>query len=184
MAKSDELAFLDATAQAEIVLRREVKAIELVDAAVERIERLNPTLNAVVTPMYEEARANATTERSVGNFSGVPFLLKDFAAEYAGVRFTEGSAYLRDFVAYRDTELVARLKRAGLIIMGKTNKPEFGQLPTTEPRLFSPTHNPWDTARTSGGSSGGSAAAAAAGLVPMAPVNHRASLSLAAGSEG
>ena len=171
MAKSDELAFLDATTQAEMVRKREVKAIELVEAAIERIERLNPVLNAVVTPMYEQARAAATAELLEGPFTGVPFLLKDFAAEYAGVRFTEGSAYLSDFVPDRDTELVARLKRAGLIVIGKTNTPEFGQLPTTEPRLFGPTHNPWDTTLTPGGSSGGSAVAVAAGMVSMAHGN-------------
>lgn len=171
MVKSDDLAFLDATTQAEMVRRREIKAIELVEAAIDRIERLNPVLNAVVTPMYEQARATATARLPDAPFTGVPFLLKDFAAEYAGVRFTEGSAYLSNFVPDRDTELVTRLKRAGLIIVGKTNTPEFGQLPTTEPRLFGPTHNPWDTTRTPGGSSGGSAAAVAAGLVPMAHGN-------------
>ncbi len=171
MAKLDDFAFLDATAQAELVRRREVKAVELVDAAIERIERLNPTLNAVVTPMYEQARAAATAELPDGPFAGVPFLLKDLIAEYAGVRMTEGSAFLRNHISDHDTELVIRLKRAGLIILGKTNTPELGILPTTEPHLFGPTHNPWDTSRTTGGSSGGSAAAVAAGLVPMAHGN-------------
>ena len=171
MTKSDELAFMDGTAQAELVRRKEVKPIELVDAAIERIERLNPTLNAVVTPMYEEARAAATAKLPEGPFTGVPFLLKDLIAEYAGVRMTEGSAFLRNHISDHDTELVTRLKRAGLIIVGKTNTPEFGILPTTEPHLFGPTHNPWDTSRTTGGSSGGSAAAVAAGMVPMAHGN-------------
>lgn len=171
MAKLDDFAFLDATAQAELVRRREVKAVELVDAAIERIERLNPTLNAVVTPMYEQARAAATAELPDGPFAGVPFLLKDLLASYRGVRMTSGSTFQRDFVPDHDSELVVRLKRAGLIIVGKTNTPEFGILPTTEPHLFGPTHNPWDTSRTPGGSSGGSAAAVAAGLVPMAHGN-------------
>ncbi len=171
MAKLDDFAFLDATAQAELVRRREVKAIELVDAAIERIERLNPTLNAVVTPMYEQARAAATAELPDGPFAGVPFLLKDLLAAYGGVRMTSGTTFQRDFVPDHDSELVVRLKRAGLIIVGKTNTPEFGILPTTEPHLFGPTHNPWDTSRTPGGSSGGSAAAVAAGLVPMAHGN-------------
>ena len=168
MAKLDTLAFLDATAQAELVRRKEVTAIELVDAAIERIERLNPTLNAVVTPMYEQARAAATGDLSNGPFTGVPYLLKDIFAPYAGVRMTSGSAFLRDYVPDHDSELVARLKRAGLIILGKTNLSEFGLIPTTEPRLFGPSRNPWDTGRTTGGSSGGSAAAVAAGLVPAA----------------
>ena len=167
----DNFAFLDATAQAELVRRKEVKAIDLVDAAIERIERLNPTLNAVVTPMYEQARAAATGKLPNGPFTGVPFLLKDIFASYAGVRMTSGSTFLRDFVPDHDSELVARLKRAGLIILGKTNTPEFGLVPTTEPRLFGPSRNPWDTGRTTGGSSGGSAAAVAAGLVPAAHGN-------------
>jgi len=171
MAKADEFAFLDATAQAELVRRREVKAIELVEAAIERIERLNPTLNAVVTPMYEHARATASGELPDMPFAGVPFLLKDLGAPYAGVRMTSGSIFLRDFVPDHDSELVTRLKRAGLIVVGKTNIPEFGLHCTTEPRLFGPTCNPWDTGRTTGGSSGGSAAAVAAGLVPMAHGN-------------
>src|SRR3990170_611337 len=164
----DDLAFLDATAQADLVRRKEVKPIELVDAAIERIERLNPTLNSVVTTMYGEAREIASAPLPDGPFTGVPFLLKDIVAQYAGVRLTEGSSFLSDYVSDHDTELVTRYKRAGLIILGKTNTPEFGLLPTTEPRLFGPTHNPWDTNRTPGGSSGGSAAAVAAGIVPMA----------------
>jgi amidase len=167
----DDLAFLDATAQAELVRRKEVKAIELVEAAIERIERLNTTLNAVVTPMYEEARKAVSEPLPEGPFAGVPYLLKDLLASYAGVRFTEGSAFLADHVPDHDSELVVRLKRAGLIVVGKTNTPEFGLLPTTEPRLFGPTHNPWDTSRTPGGSSGGSAAAVAVGIVPMAHGN-------------
>jgi amidase len=171
MAKLDDLAFLDATAQAELVRRKEVKPVELVDAAIERIKQLNPTLNAVVTPMYEQARTAASGELPQGPFTGVPFLLKDLLASYAGVRMTSGATFLHDFVPDHDSELVTRLKRAGLIIIGKTNAPEFGLMPTTEPRLFGPSHNPWDVSRTTGGSSGGSAAAVAAGLVPMAHGN-------------
>ncbi len=167
----DDLAFQDATAQADLVRRKQVKPIELVDAAIDRIERLNPTLNAVVTPMYDEARKAAAGPLPDGPFTGVPFLLKDLLAEYAGVRFTEASAFLRDNVSPHDSELVARHKRAGLIVVGKTNTPEFGIVPTTEPHLFGPTHNPWDTDRTPGGSSGGSAAAVAAGIVAMAHGN-------------
>ena len=168
MAKLDALVDLDATAQAELVRRREVKPIELVDAAIKRIERLNPTLNAVITPMYEQAHAIAKGELPDGPFTGVPFLLKDLFASYAGVRMTSGSTFLRDFVPDHDSELVMRLKRAGLVMLGKTNLSEFGLMPTTEPSLFGPTRNPWDTGRTPGGSSGGSAAAVAAGLVPAA----------------
>jgi amidase len=167
----DDIAILDGTAQADLVRRKEVKPIELVDAAIERIERLNPTLNAVVTPMYDEARRVASGPLPDGPFAGVPYLLKDLGAEYAGTRLTEGSALLRDYVSDHDTELVVRLKKAGLIVLGKANTPEFGLLPTTEPRLFGPTRNPWDAGRTAGGSSGGSGAAVAAAMVPMAHGN-------------
>lgn len=168
----DELAWLDATAQAELVRRNELKPIELVEAAIARIERVNPQLNAVVFPLYDQARAAAEAENlPVGPFRGVPYLIKDLVASYAGARQTSGSAFLHDFVAPHDSELVRRLKLAGLIITGKTNTPEFGILPTTESRLLGAARNPWDTNRTTGGSSGGSAAAVAAGLVPAAHAN-------------
>lgn len=171
MANVEEFAFLDATALAGLVRQKQVRAIELVEAAIERIERLNPTLNAVVTPMYEQAREAAVGKLPEGPFAGVPFLLKDLGALYAGVRLTMGTAFLGHFVPDHESELVTRLKRAGVIFIGKTNTPELGILPTTEPRLFGPTHNPWDIRRTPGGSSGGSAAAVAAGFVPMAHAN-------------
>ena len=101
----------------------------------------------------------------------MPFLLKDFLAEYAGVRFTEGTAFLEDYVPDEDSELVKRYKRAGLIIVAKTNTPELAIGATTEPRLFGPTCNPWDVERTTSGSSGGAAAGVAAGVVPMAHGN-------------
>ena len=171
MPLSDETALLDGIGQAELVRRREVTSLELVEAAIERIERLNPTLNAVVTPMYDEARAVASGPLPDGRLAGVPFLLKDFLAEYAGVRFTEGTEFLSDYVPAEDSELVRRYKAAGLVFVGKTNTPEFAIGPTTEPRLFGPTRNPWDTSRTPGGSSGGAAAAVAAGMVAIAHGN-------------
>ncbi len=171
MAKTDEFASLDAAGLAGLVRQKQVKAIELVEAAIEGIERLNPTLNAVVTPMFEEAREAAVGTLPDGPFTGVPFLLKDLGALYAEVRMTMGTAFLRHFVPDHESELVIRLKRAGLVILGKTNTPELGILPTTEPHLFGPTRNPWDIHRTPGGSSGGSAAAVAARFVPMAHAN-------------
>ncbi|MBS3906814.1 MAG: amidase [Syntrophaceae bacterium] len=171
MAKAEEFGSLDALGLAELVRKKQIKPIELVDAAIERVERLNPALNAVVTPMYEQARALALGKIPDGPFTGIPFLLKDLGAPCVGVRMSMASAAMRDFVPDHDSEFVARLKRAGLIILGKTNTPEFGILPTTEPRLFGPCHNPWEVNRTTGGSSGGSAAAVAARLVPMAHAN-------------
>jgi amidase len=168
----DSFANLDALAQADLVRRGETTPLELVEAAIRRIERLNPQLNAVVTRMDAEARRAASGPLPSGPFAGVPFLLKDLVAEYAGVRLTEGSAFLGSrYVPAADTDLVARYRRAGLIVVGKTNTPEFGILPTTESRLFGAARNPWDLARTPGGSSGGSAAAVAARLVPMAHAN-------------
>lgn len=171
MSLSSELVLLDATSQAEMVRRKELKPIELVDAAIERIERVNPAINAVITPMFDEARAAANGTLPDGPFSGVPFLLKDLLASYAGVRMASGSAFLRDFVPDHDSELVSRYKRAGLVIVGKTNTPEYGIMPTTEPTFFGPSRNPWDTTRATGGSSGGSAAAVASGMVPFAHGN-------------
>ena len=168
-----ELTGLDATAQAELVRRKQVKPIELVDAAIERIERLNPALNAVVTPMFETARQAAREESQLpeGPFRGVPFLLKDLVAACAGVPLTGGCAFLKDYVPNHDSELVSRLRRAGLIVVGKTNTPELGLVCTTEPKLFGAAHNPWDLKRTTGGSSGGSCAAVASGMVAMAHAN-------------
>ncbi|MDH3595899.1 MAG: amidase [Rhodospirillales bacterium] len=168
---TDELAYLDATSQAELVRRQEVKPTELVEAAIERVERLNGELNAVITPMFELAREAAADRDNDKPFNGIPFLLKDLVAEYAGVRLSEGSAYLADFIPEQDSELVIRLKKSGLVIIGKSNTCEFGLLPVTEPSFFGPTRNPWDMELTAGGSSGGSAAAVAAGLVPMAHGN-------------
>jgi amidase len=163
---------LDATAQAALVREKSVRPAELVDAAIARVESLNPKLNAVVTEMFDRARAEAAAAPADGPFAGVPFLLKDLLAEFAGVPLTEGSAFLDGrYTPEVDSELTRRLRRAGLIVIGKTNTPELGILPTTEPRLFGPTRNPWSPGRTPGGSSGGSAAAVAAGLVSMAHAN-------------
>ena len=168
----DELAFLDATAQAELVRRREVTPAEMVDAAIERIERLNPELNAVITPLFERAREAALTASVDAPFAGVPFLLKDIVAEYEGTPLSEGSALLAGhYISPQDSEVVRRYRAAGLIILGKTNTPEFALMPTTEPRQFGATRNPWNTEMTTGGSSGGSAAAVASGMVAAAHGN-------------
>jgi amidase len=152
----------------------EVTPAELVGAAISRIERLNPQLNAVITPTFDRARGQAAADLPQGPFTGVPYLLKDLAVEDAGVCFTEGSRFLASHVSRHDQGLTRRLRAAGLVICGKTNTPGFGMQPTTEPLLHRPTRNPWDLTRTTGGSSGGSAAAmaaVAAGLVPFAHGN-------------
>ena len=164
----EEYAQYDGLGLAELVLQREVTPEELVEEAIRRIEALNPRLNAVIHPMYELARADAIRGVPEGPFRGVPFLLKDLLSTYANVPTRSGSRLLRDFVPDCDSELVRRYKAAGLIVVGKTNTPEFGLVPFTEPQLFGVTNNPWDLTRTAGGSSGGSAAAVAACLVPMA----------------
>ncbi|MDH5589297.1 MAG: amidase [Gemmatimonadota bacterium] len=164
----DEYLALDGMAMADLIRRGETTSRELVDLALARIERLNPEVNAVVHLMDEEARAAATTASPDSPFAGVPFLLKDLMSEAAGHPITSGSRLLRDYVPAADTELVARYRRAGMIPVGKTNAPEFGLTPFTEPALFGPCRNPWDTSRTPGGSSGGSASAVASGMVPLA----------------
>jgi len=163
----------DATALADLVRKGEVQPSELVDAGISRIERWNPQINAVVTSLFEQARAAAKEPLPEGVFGGVPFLVKDLGAggTLGGARMTMGTAFMSGFVPDHDSELVRRLKRAGLIIIGKTNTPELGLLPTTEPRFLGPCRNPWNLGRTTGGSSGGSAAAVAAGFAPMAHAN-------------
>jgi amidase len=171
---ADAVAWQDATAQAELVRRGDASPRELVDAAIARIERLNPELNAVITPLFDKARAQAASPALPdGPFRGVPFLLKDLTAHSAGDPYHAGMRLLRTrgWVERDDTFLVTKLRAAGFIFLGKTNVPELGPLPTTEPDAYGPTRNPWDPARSPGGSSGGSAAAVASGMVPVAHAN-------------
>ncbi|MGH3333933.1 MAG: amidase [Nocardioidaceae bacterium] len=167
----ERIAALDATEQAALVREGELTAEELVSTAIARIERLNPTLNAVITTAFDEALATVKDGTPTGPLGGVPILMKDLVVEVKGMRFCEGSRFLRDNVSTVDSELVARLRRAGLVILGKSNTSEFGMTPTVEPLLFGATRNPWDTDRTTGGSSGGSGAAVASGMVPVAHAN-------------
>lgn len=158
----------DGLGLADLVRRGEVSAIELVETAIAAIERLNPPLNAVIRPMFDQARKAAAQPLGEGPFAGVPFLLKDLLSQVDGVPTSQGNRLWARIPAAGDNELVKRWKRAGLIVLGKTNTPEFGLTPYTEPDAFGPTRNPWDLTRTPGGSSGGSAAAVAAGMVPLA----------------
>ena len=161
---------MDATDQAALVARGEATASELLEAAIERIERMDPVLNAVIIRWFAHAREVAAADLPAGPFTGVPFLIKDLHATYAGQRISNGNVALKEagYVASVDTTLVSRYKAAGLVIAGRTNSPELGSVPTTEPLAWGATHNPWDTSRTPGGSSGGAAAAVAAGMVPFA----------------
>lgn len=163
-----EYSELDAVAMAELVRKGEVTALELVEEAIRRIEVLNPSLNAVVYPMYEHARQLANEPSNGGTFAGVPFLIKDMTAHYAGTPTTHSTQLLRDIgPSDYDTEIIKRFKRAGVITVGKTNTPELALSATTESLLRGACCNPWDLTRTTGGSSGGSAAAVAARIVPM-----------------
>jgi amidase len=173
---SDELASLDATAQAELVARGELSPRELVEAAIARIERVDPQLGAVVAPLFDEARAAAEAALPQGPLRGVPFLMKDLGATQAGQPYWAGCRALRELGhrAPRDTYLGRRLRAAGLVTVGKASTPEFGLQSITQPLAFGPTRNPWDPRLTPGGSSGGSCAAVAAGLVPIAHANDGA----------
>jgi Asp-tRNA(Asn)/Glu-tRNA(Gln) amidotransferase A subunit family amidase len=158
----------DAVGLAELVRTRQVSPEELLEEAIARVEQRDSALNSVVNKLYDHARAAIRAGLPNGPLHGVPFLLKDLHALCAGAVTTNGSRFFQDNRADHDSELVARYKKAGLVIFGKTNTPEFGLTITTEPTLFGPTRNPWNAQHTAGGSSGGSAAAVAAGLVPAA----------------
>ncbi|MDD5564544.1 MAG: amidase [Thermoanaerobaculaceae bacterium] len=158
----------DGLGLADLVRRREVRASEVIEAAITRIEARNPAINAVIHTMFEQARRTVSGALPGGPFLGVPFLLKDLLAACAGEPLTSSCRLLAGYVPDHDSELVARHRRAGLVILGKTNTPEFGILGVTEPLLHGPTRNPWQLEHTPGGSSGGAAAAVAAGMVPIA----------------
>ncbi len=165
--KFDEYVRHDALGLADLVARKQVSAPELLETAIVRAESVNPKINAIVRPLFERGRKAAAAPLS-GPFAGVPFLIKDLMADFAGEPITSGSRFFADYVPAQDSELVSRYKKAGLVIFGKTNTPELGLTPFTEPALFGPAHNPWNLQHTTGGSSGGSGAAIAAGIVPMA----------------
>jgi amidase len=158
----------DGLGLAELVRRKEFSPTELVEEAIRRIEAHNPRINAVVLEMFDRARAAARAGPPAGPFQGVPFLVKDLQSNVEGVPTGSGNRLLRRIPAPRDSEMVRRWRRAGVVIVGKSNTPEFGLTPYTESATFGPARNPWDPSRTPGGSSGGSGAAVAARLVPMA----------------
>ena len=161
---------LDATAQADLVRSGEVTSQELVEGAIERIEALNGELNAVIHPLFEEALA---TSAAAGPFQGVPFVVKDLMCAVKDTPHHEGMCFLRDqgFRADADSWLASRFRAAGFVFVGKTNTPELGILPTTEPDAYGASHNPWNVAHSPGGSSGGSASAVASGMVSIGHAN-------------
>ncbi|MGQ0647373.1 MAG: amidase [Gemmatimonadaceae bacterium] len=166
--KEHEYIAHDAIGLGELVRKKEISPREVVDLAIARIDRLNPSLNAVVHTMADLARRGAEASTGAGVFAGVPFLIKDLLAWYAGEPITSGSRLYRDFRPPIDTEVVRRYKAAGCLIAGKTNTPEFGLTPFCESRHLGIARNPWDPSRTTGGSSGGSGAAVGSRMVPMA----------------
>ena len=170
-----DLHTLDATELASIIRQQEITSYEAVTAAIDRIERLNPSVNAVVTPLFDVAiqlaqQADRLLREGgpVGPLHGVPILIKDLFDFKAGVRNTFGCRATAEFVPNESMVHIERLEDAGAIVLGKTNTPEFGHKGITDNGLFGPTCNPFDLARNAGGSSGGSAAAVATGMVPVA----------------
>ncbi|HEV2604621.1 MAG TPA: amidase family protein [Microvirga sp.] len=158
----------DATALAELVRRREVTPAELLEAAIARLEEVEPRLSGMAERTLDRARASASAPLPEGPFAGVPFLLKDNLHVAAGIPYHNGSRIWRGWVPPRDSELVRRFKAAGLLILGTTKVPELSLTPVTEPMHFGRANNPWALDRTTGGSSGGSSAHVAARTVPMA----------------
>ena len=162
-----DLSKLDLIGHAELIRRREATALELLDAAIMRIEGMRD-LNAVICDLFERARARASGPVGDGPLAGAPFPLKDLGVPLQGTPERMGSVALRDHVSDHSSVVVQRYEEAGLLIAGKTNTPEWGNHCTTEPVLFGPTINPRAPGRSPGGSSGGSAVAVAVGMVPAA----------------
>lgn len=158
----------DGLSLAALVRQGDISAQDLLDAALARIDARNPALNAIVTPLYDAARTAITAGLPDGPFRGVPMLVKELVASVAGTATSASSQLYAQNIAAADSEIVARMRRAGMVIIGKTNSPEFGLSPMTESQLYGVTRNPWRLDLSPGGSSGGSAAAVAAGMVPIA----------------
>lgn len=163
-----EFATYDGLGLAELVRKREVSPAELAEAAIERAERHNGNLNALVHKAYDAARKSAAGPLPDGPFRGVPFLIKDLGLRVKDMPRTDGTRFNADRPDTEDDLLVQRYRAAGVVIVGKTNTPEFGITGTTESGRLGPCRNPWNTGHITGGSSGGSASAVAAGIVPLA----------------
>ena len=159
--------WVDAIDQGELVRSGKVTPVELLDAAIERAEQLNPAINALTFTWFDKAReiARNLPANSAMPLRGVPFILKDLHAALKGLPLSNGNKAMKAAALNSNytADIVQRFINAGLVIFGRGNSPEFGSVPTTEPEAWGPTRNPWDTNRMAGGSSGGSAAAVAAG---------------------
>lgn len=171
MCRVDEATWLDATAQADLVRRGEVSPKELIEAAIARIEAVNPKLDAVIRTRFDAARREAEGDLPDGPFRGVPILFKDLGCTVEGEPTAFGLGPLRDLPFPVTSFLARQFLAAGFVPLGRTNVPELGTTVTTEPRSFPPARNPWDPGHSTGGSSGGSAAAVASGMVPVAHAN-------------
>ncbi|MFW2103539.1 amidase [Acinetobacter guillouiae] len=167
--KFSEYIQYDGIGLAQLVQNKEVQAHELLEIAIQRAEQVNPKINAIVIPIYEQALKN-TQNYANGPFSGVPFLLKDLHQEYAGVATSSGSKAFKNakYIAKENSEIVNRWVKSGVVTFGLTNSPEFGIKGITEPEAWGSCKNPWNLKHNSGGSSGGSASGVAAGIVPIA----------------
>ncbi|HEX9260531.1 MAG TPA: amidase, partial [Acidimicrobiales bacterium] len=167
------MTWTDATAQAELVRSGQASPKELVDDAIERIERVNPQVNAVIIPRFDKARHEAAGSLPDGPFTGVPMVVKDLTITMEGDPYHGGTRALKNagYVAPYDSYLARRFRRAGFVVVGRTNTPELGSTITTEPLSYGPARNPWNLDHSTGGSSGGSAAAVAAGMVAVGHAN-------------
>ncbi len=168
MSGFEDFSDYDGLGLAGLVRDKKVTPLELVEETIARIERVDPRINAIAAPMYEEARAAAAADLPDGPFRGVPVLVKDLHFAVKGMALAGGSRFFKDYVPDHDAEYVARMRRAGAVLVAKTTTPELGLTPYTEAELYGPTRNPWDLERTCGGSSGGSGAAVGARLAPLA----------------
>ncbi|WP_024520876.1 amidase [Bradyrhizobium sp. Tv2a-2] len=168
--KFEEYRRYDAIGLAELIAKRKISAEEVLEAAIDRAEQVNPRINAIVHKQYEQARRAVNAQSADGPLKGVPYLIKDLGLGtfQNGEPATICSKLFKDFVSGHDSAYVKRCKRAGLVIMGRSSTPEFGINPSTEPRLYGPCRNPWNLEHSTGGSSGGAAAAVSAGILPVA----------------
>jgi amidase len=164
----DEYRKHEATALAGLIAKREVSAKDVLEIAIARADEVNPAINAIVHKQYDRARKAIAAALPQGPLAGVPYLVKDLAFLDKGEPARLGSSLFKDYVADHDSAYVARCRKAGLVIMGRSSTPEFGLNPTTEPRLHGPCRNPWNLEYSAGGSSGGAAAAVIAGILPVA----------------